>query len=68
MIKLLLDKQISPQMPDFAATRAMTAQRGTFQLHHNSANIGQIEMFFSQKCNYFSKEKTWHHSFLSHSP
>ena len=33
--------------------------------YHNSTIIGPIDMFFTKKCNYFSRATRWNHPFLS---
>ena len=35
--------------------------------YHNSTNTGPIDMFFTKKCNYFSRGTRWNHPFLSQS-
>ena len=36
--------------------------------YHNSTNNGPIDMFFTKKCNYFSRERRWNNSILSQTP
>ena len=36
--------------------------------YHNSTNTGPIDMFFTKKCNYFSRETRWNHPLLSQLP
>ena len=36
--------------------------------YHNSTNNGPTDMFFTKKCNYFSRERRWNNSILSQSP
>ena len=36
--------------------------------YHNSTNTGPIDMFFTKKCNYFSRETRWNHPLLSQPP
>ena len=36
--------------------------------YHNSTNTGPIGMFFTKKCNYFSRATRWNHPFLSQPP
>ena len=35
--------------------------------YHNSTNTGLIDMFFTEKYNFFSWETRWNHPFLSQS-
>ena len=36
--------------------------------YHNFTNTGPIYMFFTKKCNYFSRETRWNHPLLSQPP
>ena len=40
---------------------------GSTSSYHNSTNTGPIDMFFTKKCNYFSRGTRWNHPFLSQS-
>ena len=33
--------------------------------YHNSTIIGPVDMFYTKKCNYFSRATRWNHPFLS---
>ena len=35
---------------------------------HNSTKTGPFDMFFTKKCNYFSRGTRWDHPFLSQAP
>ena len=39
---------------------------GSTSSYHNSTNTGPIDMFFTKKCNYFSRQTRWNYQFLSH--
>ena len=50
------------KITDFSKLNCLTPS------YHNSTNTGPIDMFFTKKCNYFSRETRWNHPLLSQPP
>ena len=53
---------VTKKITDFSKLNCPTSS------YHNSTNTGPIDMFFTKKCNYFSRETRWNHPLLSQPP